>query len=87
MKTFTVLLLVLISFSWSAQAQVGKGLLDPNVASEAELTALPHMTPAIVKELMAGRPFMGALDLHTFFSDTAYPPHRPPNSMERRSFT
>jgi DNA uptake protein ComE-like DNA-binding protein len=65
-KTFAVLLLVLISFSWSAQAQVGKGLLDPNVASEAELTALPHMTPAIVKELMAGRPFMGALDLHTF---------------------
>ena len=48
------------------QAQVGKGLLDPNVASEAELAGLPHMTPALVKDLMAARPFMGVLDLNTF---------------------
>jgi DNA uptake protein ComE-like DNA-binding protein len=61
-----VLLLVLVSLSLSVQAQVGKGLLDPNVASEAELTALPHMTPAIIKDLMAARPLMGALDLNTF---------------------
>ena len=66
MKKPLVLLLVLISLSLSVQAQVGKGLLDPNVASEAELTGLPHMTPAIVKDLMAARPFMGVLDLNTF---------------------
>ena len=66
MKKSLVLLLVLFSLSLSVQAQVGKGLLDPNVASEAELAGLPHMTPAIIKDLMAARPFMGVLDLNTF---------------------
>jgi DNA uptake protein ComE-like DNA-binding protein len=47
-------------------AQVGKGLLDPNVASEQELGALPNMTPAIVKAMIAKRPFMTVLDLNTF---------------------
>ena len=28
------------------------GLIDPNAASETELQALPHMTPAIVKGLL-----------------------------------
>jgi len=65
-KKSLVLLLVLFSLSLSVQAQVGKGLLDPNVASEAELAGLPHMTPALVKDLMAARPFMGVLDLNTF---------------------
>ena len=44
----------------SAWGQVGKGLVDPNVAAEAELLKLPNMTPAIVKELVAKRPFMSA---------------------------
>ena len=29
--------------------KVAKGLIDPNVASESELWALPHMTPARVR--------------------------------------
>ena len=29
----------------TTSAQVGKGLLDPNVAAEKELAGLPHMTP------------------------------------------
>ena len=43
------------------QGQVGKsqGIIDPNVAAEKELLALPHMTPAIVKSLMEKRPFAG----------------------------
>ena len=45
---------------------MGKGLLDPNVASEKELVALPHMTPAIVKALIEKRPFMSVTDLNTF---------------------
>src|SRR5688572_10965551 len=49
-----------------AAAQVGKGLADPNVASEQELTALPHMTPAIAKALIARRPFANALELNQF---------------------
>jgi DNA uptake protein ComE-like DNA-binding protein len=47
-------------------AQVGKGLLDPNVAAEKDLLGLPHMTPAIVKSLMEKRPFASATDLNAF---------------------
>lgn len=43
-----------------ASAQVGKnlGALNPNLATEAELTALPGLTPAIVKNIIAGRPYL-----------------------------
>src|SRR5215510_3361228 len=47
-------------------AQVGKGLIDPNVASEQQLTALPHMTPAIVKAMLEKRPFMTITELNAF---------------------
>jgi DNA uptake protein ComE-like DNA-binding protein len=57
--------LLLASMVSSARAQVGKGLLDPNLASEADLKALPQMTPAIVKDLLAKRPFATVLDLNT----------------------
>jgi DNA uptake protein ComE-like DNA-binding protein len=49
-----------------AQAQVGKGLLDPNTAAEKELVALPHMTPAIVKAMIDKRPFASIIDLNAF---------------------
>ena len=58
-----ILLAVPVSSVWG---QVGKGLLDANVASEAELRALPHMTPAIVTSLIAKRPFMSVLELNAF---------------------
>ena len=48
------------------RAQVGKGLLDPNVAAEKELLALPGMTPAIVKAMLEKRPFMSPTDLNAF---------------------
>src|SRR3954469_15965789 len=47
-------------------AQVGKGLIDPNVAAATELAPLPHMTPAIVKAMMEKRPFMSITALHAF---------------------
>lgn len=48
--------------------QVGKsmGIIDPNVALEKDLLALPHMTPAIVKSIMQKRPFMKITDLNAF---------------------
>lgn len=58
-----ILLAVPVSSVWG---QVGKGLLDANLASEADLRALPHMTPAIVTNLIAKRPFMSILELNTF---------------------
>ena len=50
----------------TARAQVGKGLLDPNVAAEKELVVLPHMTAAIVKAMIDKRPFMSITELSAF---------------------
>jgi DNA uptake protein ComE-like DNA-binding protein len=52
----------------SVNGQVGKsmGIIDPNVAGEKDLLALPHITPAIAKGLMDKRPFTNALELHAF---------------------
>ena len=59
--------IAIVSLVWTgAAAQVGKGLLDPNVASEKELLSLPHMSPAIVKAMMAQRPFGSAVEWNTF---------------------
>lgn len=49
--------------AWPAAAQVGK-LVDPNTASESDLQQLPHMTPDIVKAIVAKRPFKTVVDLN-----------------------
>lgn len=58
--------LAVLAISATASAQVATGLLDPNVATEAQLTALPHMTPAIAKKIVAQRPFMSIVDFNKF---------------------
>jgi DNA uptake protein ComE-like DNA-binding protein len=62
----SVAVLALASATVVTSAQAGKGLLDPNVASDKELAALPHMTPAIVKAMMDRRPFLSPTELHAF---------------------
>ena len=57
-------------------AQVGKGLIDPNVTSEKDLLALPHMTPAIVKGILDKRPFMSIAELNAFFLDQKLRPEQ-----------
>jgi len=50
----------------AATAQVGRnqgGVLDPNVATEQQLTALPGMNATIVKSVIDQRPFLGMLEL------------------------
>ena len=49
-------------------AQVGKGIADANVAPEADLLAMPHMTPAIVKGLIEKRPFNNVVELNTYLT-------------------
>jgi DNA uptake protein ComE-like DNA-binding protein len=61
---FTIV--VLAGLGAALQAQVGKGLLEPNVASEQQLAGLPNMTPAIAKALVEKRPFMSITDLNAF---------------------
>ena len=50
----------------TASAQVGKGLLDANTATEAQLLAVPNMTPEIVKGLIAKRPFASITELNAY---------------------
>ena len=46
-----------------AQAETGLNVLNANIASEAELLPLPHMTPALAKTILEGRPFKSIRDL------------------------
>jgi len=55
-----------IALSISARAQVGKGVLDANKATEPELLKAPHMTLPIVKGLIAARNFNSIIDLNTY---------------------
>jgi DNA uptake protein ComE-like DNA-binding protein len=61
-----IVLAIVACVSTNARAQVGKGLVDPNVAAENEISALPHMTPAIAKAMVDKRPFMSVTELNAF---------------------
>jgi hypothetical protein len=63
-----LVLAALLAAPMPAAAQLGRqmGLIDPNVAKEAELLAVPNMTAPVVKELMAKRPFMNIVELNTW---------------------
>ena len=67
-RTALVALAMTAGFGPQADAQVAKGLVDPNVAVEADLLALPHMTPATVKGVLEKRPFANVTQLNTFLS-------------------
>jgi DNA uptake protein ComE-like DNA-binding protein len=65
---FSLLVALVLSTPIAASAQLGRqmGLVDPNVATEAQLVAVPHMNATIVKALMAKRPFMNVVELNTW---------------------
>lgn len=67
MARFVAFTLALLLAS-PALAQVGKsqGVVDANTISEADLTKVPGMTPAIAKALVAARPFDSITALNTF---------------------
>ena len=55
--------------AYDSRAQVGQSqLVNPDLASEKELLALPHMNGAIVKSVVAQRPFLNMADLHALLS-------------------
>jgi len=56
----------LLPFTASAQLGRQMGLIDPNVATEAQLLAVPNMNATVVKALMAKRPFMNIVELNTW---------------------
>jgi DNA uptake protein ComE-like DNA-binding protein len=52
-------------------AQVGPSqLVNPDLASEKDLLALPHLNAAIVKSILEQRPFLQMADLHALLSKT-----------------
>lgn len=59
-----------------ARAQTAKGLIDPNSAAEADLQALPAMTPAIVKGIVERRPFKSVVELNRFLLDQKVTPEQ-----------
>lgn len=67
MKRLLVLALALL-IATPSFAQVGEslGVVDANTVSEADLAAMPGMTPAMSKALVAARPFDGIVALNTF---------------------
>ena len=54
----------------AVRAQGGKAvtIVDANSATEKELSALPHMTPALVKSVLAARPFPSITELDALLS-------------------
>jgi DNA uptake protein ComE-like DNA-binding protein len=60
------------SFGTSVEGQIGRqqGLIDPNVAAEKDLLALPHLNATIVKGIIERRPFLNMTDLNAFLSQS-----------------
>jgi DNA uptake protein ComE-like DNA-binding protein len=67
-----------------AGAQVGK-LIDPNMASESELAQLPHMTPDIVKGMIAKRPFKTVVELNAYLLEQKLTPDQA-KELYRKAF-
>ena len=66
----TLVALIALAGLSPVQGQVGgpQGLVNPGVASEKELLALPHMSAALVKAIMAERPFAGMTELNALLA-------------------
>jgi DNA uptake protein ComE-like DNA-binding protein len=62
----------------AAHAQLGRqqGLLDPNVAAEKDLLAVPHLSPAIVKAMLGRRPLLSMTELDAFLGQSLSPDQR-----------
>jgi len=59
-----VFILALTMVTGTAVAQVGHSdMVNPNLATEQELTALPHLTTEQVQGIVDGRPFLTMTDL------------------------
>ncbi len=71
-------LLATLAIPVTASAQVGKpvAIVNANVATEAELAAVPGFSGAIVKDLIAKRPFLRQADFDAFLAPMLTPEQR-----------
>jgi DNA uptake protein ComE-like DNA-binding protein len=68
-RRFFILLAVSLTVAFQIlNSQVGRrsGLIDPNIASEKELAAIPHLNESLVKGIVERRPFLATADLNAF---------------------
>jgi DNA uptake protein ComE-like DNA-binding protein len=65
---------VLLGAGLSAQVGKSVGIVDANVATEAELTAMPNMTPALAKAIIAARTFPSITELDALLAKTLQRP-------------
>ena len=65
-----VALLTAFALAAPALAQVGAPvkIVDPNIATESDLAALPGMSPAVAARLVADRPFLRMAELDAFLT-------------------
>ena len=65
-----VAIIVVLQLGNSASGQVGRapGLINPDLAGEKELLALPHMNAALVKQMIERRPFLRPADLNALLA-------------------
>ena len=63
-------------FPATVAAQVGKSvsIVDANIATDKELSALPHMTPALVKAVTGARPFPSITELDALLAKSLQRP-------------
>lgn len=64
-----------IALAPAAFAQVGRGpgVIDPNVATEAQLKALPGLSAVLVTQILERRPFANMLELDAYLAGKAIP--------------
>ena len=67
-----ILSLLAIGVQGTANAQVGNNtdVLNPNTAGEEELAAVPHLTAALVDQMVEARPFLSVTALNELLSHT-----------------
>ena len=69
-RALVVMALVVAGLPAVALGQVGasQGVIDPNLASEQDLRALPHLDAALVQRILDRRPFLSMTDLNAFLA-------------------
>ena len=75
-RTAAVVLVCTLAIAAGPAAQVGKGLIDPNTASEKVLPGVPHFNDTIVNGLIGKRPFGSQGEFDTFLKSQGLTPEQ-----------
>ena len=61
-------LAAVMTMPMAAQTTKPAALVNPNVATETELAALPHLNATLAKTIVAGRPFKTMIELNALLA-------------------